>query len=189
MPRSAKKAQGRLQTYVVLLRGINVGGKTKISMSDLRTLLTGLGAEDVRTHLQSGNAVLRSRMAATRLTAAVEKAIARELSLEVTVLVRTSAQLVRVVASNPFSGKAKAPAKVHVAFLAAAPGRARVQALDPKRSEPDEFRVAGREIYLYYPNGYGRTKINNAYFEKQLGVAATTRNWNTVTKLAELANA
>src|SRR6266540_2357538 len=159
MPRSAKKAQGRLQTYVVLLRGINVGGKTKISMSDLRTLLTGLGAEDVRTHLQSGNAVL----------------------------VRTSAQLVRVVASNPFSGKAKAPAKVHVAFLAAAPGRARVQALDPKRSEPDEFRVAGREIYLYYPNGYGRTKINNAYFEKQLGVAATTRNWNTVTKLAELA--
>src|SRR6266511_6198509 len=104
MPRSAK-AQGRLQTYVVLLRGINVGGKTKISMSDLRTLLTGLGAEDVRTHLQSGNAVLRSRMAATRLTAAVEKAIARELSLEVSVLVRTRAQLVRVVASNPLDRK------------------------------------------------------------------------------------
>lgn len=188
MPRSSKK-RGRLQTYVVLLRGINVGGKTKISMSDLRTLLTELGAEDVRTHLQSGNAVLRSRMAATQLMAAVEKAIARELSLEVTVLVRTGTQLAKVVANNPFARRAKAPAKVHVAFLAAAPGRARVQALDVKRGAPDEFRVAGREIYLYYPNGYGRTKINNAYFEKQLGVAATTRNWNTVTKLAELATA
>jgi uncharacterized protein (DUF1697 family) len=76
-----------------------------------------------------------------------------------------------------------------VTFLAEKPAAGRVRDLDPERSPPDEFRVAGREVYLRCPNGYGRSKLTNAFFEKQLGVAATTRNWRTVTKLAELANA
>jgi uncharacterized protein (DUF1697 family) len=188
MPRSAK-AHGRAQTSIALLRGINVGGKKKVSMADLRALFDELEAEDVRTHLQSGNVVFKSVLRGTELIEAMEKAIARDLGLKVTVVVRTKAQLAKVVANNPFAEKAKEPAKLHVAFLAGAPSRARVRELDPAYGRPDEFRVAGREIYLYYPNGYGRTKINNAYFEKKLGVAATTRNWRTVTKLADLAGA
>jgi uncharacterized protein (DUF1697 family) len=188
MPRSAKE-QGRLQTSIALLRGINVGGKKKVSMGDLRALFDELEAEDVRTHLQSGNVVFKSVLRDTELIDRVEKAIARELGLKVTVVVRTKAQLAKVVANNPFAEKVKEQAKLHVAFLAAAPARDSVRGLDPTYGAPDEFRLAGREIYLYYPNGYGRTKINNAYFERKLGVAATTRNWNTVTKLAELANA
>jgi uncharacterized protein (DUF1697 family) len=179
----------RLQTYVVLLRGINVGGKTKVSMAELRTLCGELGAEDVRTHLQSGNVVLKSRFDPAKLTAALEKAISRDLGLPVTVVVRTKAQLQTVVKRNPFTKTSNDAKKLHVAFLAEAPTRARVRELDPDYGAPDEFRVAGREIYLYYPKGYGRTKINNAYFERKLGVAATMRNWNTVTKLAELADA
>ena len=79
--------------------------------------------------------------------------------------------------------------RLHVTFLAEKPDVARVRELDPERAEPDEFKVVGQEIYLHCPNGYGRSKLTNAYFEKKLGVAATTRNWKTVTKLAELASA
>jgi uncharacterized protein (DUF1697 family) len=184
-----RNAHRRPQTSIALLRGINVGGRTKVSMADLRALFDELEAEDVRTHLQSGNVVFKSVLRGTELIEAVEKAIARDLGLKVTVLVRTKVQLAKVVANNPFAEKANEQAKLHVAFLADAPSRARIRELDPAYGRPDEFRVAGREIYLYYPNGYGRTKINNAYFEKMLGVAATTRNWNTVTKLADLARA
>ena len=177
------------KTYVALLRGINVGGRTKIAMADLRELFAKLGAEDVTTYVQSGNVVFRSREGATKLTPTIERGIAGELGLTVTVVVRTKAQLAKVVAGNPFAGRGAAPTQVFVAFLAETPARARVRELDPARSEPDEFRVAGREIYLHYPNGYGKSKLTNAWLEKQLGVASTMRNWRTVTKLAELAGA
>lgn len=181
------KGRGSLQTYVALLRGINLGGRNRVSMSDLRTLFDALGAKDVATYVQSGNVVFKSPGKAAELVQAIEKKISRDLGLNVTVLLRTKTQLARVLAGNPFSGRE--PAKLHVTFLAATPDRRLVRGLDPTRAKPDEFRVAGREIYLHCPNGYGRSKLTNAYFEKQLGVAATTRNWKTVTKLAELAGA
>jgi uncharacterized protein (DUF1697 family) len=174
------------KTYVALLRGINLGSRNKVSMADLRALLEALGAEDVATYVQSGNAVFKSEIgSAAELGGAIEKAIRRDLGLDVSVLLRTKAQIGKVVGGNPFAEAAKDPTKVHVTFLDDAPSR--VRELEAKDFAPDEFRVAGREVYLHCPNGYGRSKLNNAYLEKQLGVAATTRNWRTVAKLAELA--
>jgi len=188
MPR-AKRAGGSQKTYVALLRGINLGGHNKVSMPDLRALFGSLGDEDAATYLRSGNVIFKGAGGPGKLTEAIEKRIRRDLGLNVTVLLRTRPQLRRVIAGNPFANNGKESTKLHVTFLAKRPDRAHVHELDPQRAEPDEFRVVGREIYLHCPNGYGRSKLTNAYFEKELGVAATTRNWRTVTKLAELAGA
>jgi uncharacterized protein (DUF1697 family) len=174
-------------TYVALLRGINLGARNKVSMSALRELLAELGAEEVRTYVQSGNAVFESGLRAAELRKAIEDAIERELDLEVKVLLRNARQLAKVLRGNPFANRD--PATLHVTFLAERPGQARVRELDPDRSPPDEFRVVGTEVYLHCPNGYGQSKLSNAYFERGLGVAATTRNWRTVNALVELADA
>jgi uncharacterized protein (DUF1697 family) len=158
-------------------------------MADLRALFSDLGAEDVTTYVQSGNVVFRSPDAAAGLVEAIEKRIRRDLGLSVSVLLRTRSQIAKVLAGNPFDGKHEDATKLHVTFLAGKPNSTRVRKLDPKQFEPDEFRVVGSEIYLLCPNGYGRSKLSNAFFEKELGVTATTRNWRTVTKLAELAGA
>jgi uncharacterized protein (DUF1697 family) len=188
MPRG-KGAGSSRKRYVALLRGINLGGRNKVSMPDLRALFAGLGAEDVATYVQSGNVIFTSADSSGNLSDAIEQRIRRDLGLTVTVLLRTQPQLAKVLARNPFAGSSRKPTTLHVTFLAEKPKRARVGELDSERAEPDEFRVVGQEIYLHCPNGYGRSKLTNAYFEKQLGVVATTRNWRTVTKLAELASA
>ena len=105
------------------------------------------------------------------------------------VLVRTSDKLKVVVAGNPFADSGREPAKLHVTFLSASPDADRADALAAKDVGADEFHVAGREVYLYCPDGYGRTKLTNAFVEKQFRVVATTRNWKTVTTLADLARA
>jgi uncharacterized protein (DUF1697 family) len=169
------------------MRGINLGRRNRVSMPELRKLFTGLGAEKVVTYVQSGNVVFESDDAPGKLVAAIERRIRRDLGLNVTVMLRTKAQLRKILAGNPFSGDVKEPTKLHVTFLAKKPTREGLRKLDPGLSAPDEFRVVGREIYLNCPKGYGRSKLSNAYFEKQLGMAATTRNWRTVTKLAALA--
>lgn len=176
-----------VSTYAALLRGINLGARNKVAMADLRALFEELGAADVATYLQSGNVVFRSAARRNELAAAVEDGLRRDLGVDVKVLLRTRKELGRVVGGNPF---AKRDAKaLHVTFLDAKPNAARVKGLDPRRSEPDEFHVVGQEVYLHCPHGYGRSKLSNAYFEKELGVPATTRNWKTVTALAELATA
>jgi uncharacterized protein (DUF1697 family) len=178
----------RKATYVALLRGINLGARNKISMVELRELFAGLGAEDVTTYVQSGNVVLKTAIPARELAGAIETEIRRDLGLDVAVLLRTPAELAALVERNPFGESPPEAKELHVTFLADRPQAARVAQLDPQRSHPDEFRVVGREVYLRCPNGYGRSKLTNAYFEKQLAVVATTRNWNTVTKLADLAS-
>jgi uncharacterized protein (DUF1697 family) len=179
---------GTPATYVALLRGINLGARNKISMTDLRELFGGLGAEDVTTYVQSGNVVFKTAIAARGLAGKLETKIKRDLGLDIAVLLRTPAELAALVEGNPFVESAREPKELHVTFLADRPQAARVARLDPQRSEPDEFRVVGRDVYLRCPNGYGRSKLTNAYFEKQLAVVATTRNWKTVTKLADLAS-
>lgn len=190
-PESGRVARwAAMTTYVALLRGVNLGARNKVSMADLRTLFESLGAEDVQTYVQSGNVVFKSRVgSAAELTGAIERRIGRELGLEISVMLRTSEQLAKIVAGNPFAASQGEGTKLHVTFLADSPERSRVRTLESVASEPDEFRVHGREVYLHTPKGYGRSKLSNAHFEKQLDVAATTRNWNTVTKLAELAGA
>ena len=121
-----------------------------------------------------------------RVAGEIERRIARDLGVTVTVLVRTADDLAQVVATNPFVRRETDPVTLHVTFLAEAPEPERVTRLETPSGEPDELALVGREVYLHCPNGYGRTKLNNAFIERRLGVAATTRNWRTVTTLCDL---
>jgi len=175
------------QRYVALLRAVNLGARNKVSMKDLRALCEGLGLEDVTTYVQSGNVVFTSPAGSeTEITAQIERELDRRLGLAVTVLVRSGEQLAEIVAANPFSDSGSPPTSLHVTFLTSEPAADGVTELATENFEPDEFEVVGREVYLHCPEGYGRSKLSNAYFERKLGVAGTTRNWRTVTTLAEL---
>jgi uncharacterized protein (DUF1697 family) len=176
-----------MKTFAALLRGINVGGKNKIAMSELKRSLSSLGLEDVVTYIQSGNVVFRSPAGdAAGLAGGVEHRIAEDFGVSITVLLRTPSELKAVARNNPFlKGKADL-SKLHVVFLSGRPAAKAAAALDPERSPPDELSVRGREIYLHLPNGAGRSKLTIDYFERQLGVAASARNWNTLIKLIAL---
>ena len=176
-----------MPTYVALLRGINLGPHKKIAMPALRELCENLGHTSVTTYIQSGNVVfVSSDRSAAAVGSALAEAIADAFGHEIAVLVRTPKQLDAVLEHNPFLGQGADPKELHVAFLADKPGAARVKELDPDRSPGDEFAVRGKEVYLRYPNGMGRSKLTNDYLERRLGTTSTVRNWNTVNKLAEL---
>ena len=173
-------------TFVALLRGINVGGKNKLPMRDLAALCTKLGCRDVRTYIQSGNVVFAAApRVATRLAADLQRGIADTFGAKVPVVVRSAAQLRAVVAGNPWLARGVAAEQLHVAFLADPPARAAVAGLDPKRSPGDAFVVAGQEVYLHLPNGVARSKLTNAWFDAQLDTVSTIRNWRTVLTLLE----
>jgi uncharacterized protein (DUF1697 family) len=175
---------------VALLRGINVGGHNRIAMASLRELLRELGYEDVRTHLQSGNAVFATDGTRPERTGReIEGRIARDLGLEVRVVVRSRDELAEVVAANPLGEVASDPARMLVTFLSEAPARELLSGLDPADFEPDVFELRGREIYVWHPEGVRATRLSNAFWERRLRVTATARNWNTVTRLLELADA
>ncbi len=175
-------------SYVALLRGINVGGRAKLSMADVRAAFVDMGFDDVSTYIQSGNVLFRSSSSPATLPLAIEQALAGAFDLAVKALLRTSAQLAKVVERNPLAAGGRDPAKLHVTFLAAKPPPARVAAIDTEAFLPDELRVREREVFLHCPTGYGRSKLNNTFFERRLGVLSTTRNWNTVTTLARLSS-
>ena len=175
-----------MAVYVALLRGINVGGHTKVSMSALRDVFAGLGHDDVTTYLQSGNVVFQATAKATALAKQIEKAITTDLGLEVSVLLRTDKELAKVAQANPFLDRAKELTHLHVTFLADKPKASLAAAVETPSGESGEFSIAGREVYLHTPGGYGRSKLTNAYFEKALGVPATSRGWKTVMALVDL---
>ncbi|MGK5677378.1 DUF1697 domain-containing protein, partial [Micromonospora sp. URMC 106] len=152
-------------------------------------LVAGLGHDDVKTYLQSGNVVFGSTVRdAEALARGIERAIADELGLSVPVLVRSGRELAAVAGGNPYADREDDPTRLLVAFLAAVPEKSAVTALTVPGGENVAFTVTGREVYLHYPDGgYGRSKFTNNYLEKQLGVVATTRNWRSVRALAEQA--
>lgn len=155
-------------------------------MSDLRGLLESLGYEDVRTHLQSGNAIFKtSRDKASTLETQIEKAIVSEIGMDVKVLVRSSRELASVVENNPFLKHEKvANQELHAAFLSSAPPPQSVSTVDRKGLLPNEFEVGDRVLYLRMPNGIAAAKMPN--WERVLGVTVTQRNWNTVSRLYDL---
>jgi uncharacterized protein (DUF1697 family) len=176
-----------VKTLVALLRGVNVAGKNRIPMSELKSLLSSLGLQDVVTYIQSGNVVFRSPGGDAHAVADdIEQRIAKDFGVDVTVLLRTPAELKSVAGSNPFLSREADLSKLYVVFLSDRPAANGVAGLDPERSAPDEFSVRGREIYLHLPNGSGRSKLTIDYFERRLVVAATARNWNTLIKLVAL---
>ena len=173
---------------MALLRAVNVGGRNRVAMAQLRELLSGLGYVDVRTHLQSGNAVFIAPdgISSEQVEAEIEGALESELGLVARVLVRTRAELERVVAENPLLDVADDRARLLVVFLSGEPDRAAVSELAPADFEPDVFALGEREIYAYYPDGVHATRLSNAFWERRLGMAATGRNWKTVTRLLEM---
>ncbi len=175
--------------FVALLRGVNVGGKAKVPMPTLRSAIEDVGATDVRTYIQSGNVVFRASDAvARRVPAAIAAAIEKKLGFRVPLVMRTAAELDDVTRNNPFLHAGADPRALHVSFLGDAPAAAKVAALDPNRSPGDKFVVRRREIFLHCPNGVGKTKLTNQYFESRLGTPSTARNWRTVLALLEMAS-
>jgi uncharacterized protein (DUF1697 family) len=170
-------------TVVGLLRGVNVGGRT-LPMAELREVVDSLGFDDVRTYIQSGN-VLFSAPRSPK-PAVLEEAIERRFGLAVDVMLRSAAELRRVIERNPFPDAERS--RLHVGFMAKKPPPKDVAALDEDAFVPERFAVVGAELYLHLPGGMGRSKLPD-YVLRRLKVPTTLRNWNTVTKLAELAGA
>ncbi len=176
-----------LNTYVALLRGINVGGKNKLMMKDLSDLFTEAGCASVQTYIQSGNVVFQApHEVADALSAQISALIAERFSPRVPVVLRTADQLAETFQSNPFLAQGLPKDALHVMFLADLASPEKVAGLDAARSALDAFFVRGREIYLHLPHGVADTKLTNAYFDARLTTVSTSRNWKTVTKLLEL---
>jgi uncharacterized protein (DUF1697 family) len=173
---------------VVLLRGINIGSRNRISMPELREALEEAGYDDVRTYLQSGNVVLTSRGAAKRVARDCERLIADRFGLEIAVVARTRAELAKVVERNPLARVAKDPKRYQVSFLEKKPTAALMRKLEAVAAPTERVVSAGREIYAWHPEGVARSKLWAALAGKDLGVTATARNWTTVTTLLELAD-
>lgn len=171
--------------YIALLRAINVSGKNKIAMADLRNVFTRHGFENVTTYLQSGNVDFQS---STKPDAGViETAIEETFGLKVPVHILSQKELKQVFTGNPFLTEEKVDAdRCYVTFLFQNPETSLIARLEVPAGETARFRSADQHIYLHCPHGYGRTKLNNQFYEKRLMVAATTRNWRTVTALVEI---
>jgi uncharacterized protein (DUF1697 family) len=172
------------KTYVALLRGINVGGKHLVPMKMLAEMFARAGCADVRTYIQSGNVVFAASPAvAKEIAGQIGKEIRKRLGHEVPVVVRSAEQFARVIEHNPFAGRKEFENAAHVLFCTDKLSTANVKRLDPQRSPGDEFVCREQEIYLWAPNGVGKTKLTNAYFDGVLGTICTGRNWRTVMKL------
>jgi len=176
-----------MKTWIALLRGINVGGNNPLPMRDLTAALRGLGLIDVRTYIQSGNAVFRSaETKAAAIAEQIAEAIHRSRRFRPHVLVLRRQDLANAVAANPFPDAEVEPKSLHLFFLAEVPRRPDVAALDQLRSGHERFVLDRRVFYLQAPEGIGRSKLA-AGAEKAIGVAATARNWRTALKVLELA--
>lgn len=166
--------------YLALLRGINVSGKNKILMKDLKTLCESLGWVNVQTYIQSGNVVFESA-AETGLAVSLSEAIEKSYGFDVPVVIRNLDEMRKILTVEAFPGSD--PAFQHVTLLENQPEQGLVDAIPAEKYLPDQFVFQNREIYLYCPGGYGNTKLNNSFFEKRLKTTATTRNRKTMTEL------
>jgi len=180
-----------MDTFISMLRGVNVGGRKKISMEALRRMVEDLGFDRVETYVQSGNVIFDSpERDASALAVRIEDRIERSLGYRVPVFIRRGDEFNRILELNPFLEKGKAdPSSLHVTFLHDIPPKSELKNLGPAADDGDAFCVQGGEIYLHCPRGYARTRLTNSFFEKRLGMPATTRNWNTVNALYRIATA
>jgi len=175
------------QTYVALLRGINVGGKHVLPMKDLAAIFNEAKCSGVRTFIQSGNVLFTaSADHCAKLPVLLAKKIEQRFGFAAPIIVRNRDEMAQVVGENPFLKHGLPEERLHVYFLADQPSAAAVKSLDPNRSAPDEFRVVGRHIYLHTPNGMGRSKLTSAYFDSKLATICTARNWATVNTLLQM---
>lgn len=176
-----------MKTCVLLLRGINVGGRGILPMKELVALLENLGARNVRTYIQSGNVVLQcTERGSSGLAGRLSRDIRAGRGFEPQVLLLDSKELERAMARNPFPDAEGDPKTLHVGFLAAAPSRPDLEKLEALKARGERFHLAGRVLYLHLPKGVGRSKLA-AGAERALGVPVTLRNWRTAETLREMA--
>lgn len=175
-----------MTVFVALLRGINVGGKHSLPMQALRDMLGSLGCEDVKTYIQSGNAVFRASNDRDQLAADIKAAIDKQFGFAPIVHLLTFAEFELVLASNPFPDAVEPPKCLHVSFLLTSPENPDLDTLEALRSPTERFELGANAFYLHAPDGIARSKLA-AKADKCLGVQTTSRNWRTVSKIAELA--
>lgn len=169
--------------WIALLRGINVGGNRKIAMADLRSALETAGFHEVRTYIQSGNAVFKHDGHQHDLVQKIQQVIAERFGFEVHVVVRSAAEWREVLQTNPFADQT---VHLHVAFLASQPQVELLNALEQTAFGEDRWEIRGNNLYLFYPNGTANAQLTHAILEKKLKVSATVRNWRTVQKLGAM---
>ncbi len=175
-----------MKTCIALLRGINVGGKNMLPMKELLAVLESLDLQNIKTYIQSGNAVFQTEAAdIAKLADTISAAIKESHGFAPQVLLLDSAALEETIKANPYPEAEAAPNTLHVAFLAAVPPKPDLDALERIRAASERFQLAGNVLYLHAPDGVGRSKLA-ASMECLLGVAVTSRNWNTVRKLKEM---
>ena len=176
-----------MNTYIALLRGINVGGHNKLPMGELTEILEGLGLQDVETYIQSGNVVFqKDDVNPSELSERIKSAINERRGFAPQVLVLSAEELEGAVEANPFPEAVDEPKRLHFYFLADAPENPDLETLENVKVESERFALEGRVFYLHAPDGIGRSKLA-ARVEKALGVAATARNWRSVRKIKEMA--
>lgn len=176
-----------METYIALFRGINVGGNHSLPMKELAAILQGLGCRDVRTYIQSGNAVFASaEQDAARLASAIGAEIKQRRGFEPDILLLTRTEFEQATAANPFPEGENEPQTLHLGFLVSAPPKPDLPGIEKLRAASEHCQLVGRVFYLHAPEGIGRSKLAAAS-EKLLGVAMTDRNWRTVQALAAMA--
>jgi len=179
-----------MKKFIALLRGINVSGQKKIKMSDLKLLFEDLGFENVKTYIQSGNVIFSSKeKSVKKLESKISLGIKNKYRFDVPVLVINPDEIEYVLKNNPFIKKKKATEKLYVTFLADIPSSEKIEKLETKNYSPEEYIIDGKFIFLFFPKGAGKAKLNNNLFENKLKLTATSRNWNTIKTLLELVNA
>lgn len=176
-----------MTAFVSLFRGINVGGRV-VKMNELKALHESSGLKDILTYIQSGNVVFTcDDMDAAQLQQQIEDSFAAKFGFCSAVMVRSAAELSEIIEQSPFQGHTdKAPNWIIVMFLAAQPEEGALEALRAAYHGPEEIVLIGKELYLYYPDGIGRSKLTNNLIEKKLKTAGTARNWNTVLQLQKM---
>ena len=180
-----------MQTFISILRSINVSGQKKILMADLKALYESLHFKEVATFIQSGNVVFKSdsKLTDVQLAQKIEKAIGAKYNFDVPVIIRSIEEWKKAISQNPFVREKNIDLKkLHITFLSEVPASENVESIKSNDYLPDQFVIIEKEIYLHTPEGYGETKLSNNFFEKKLKTKATTRNWNTINKLFEMAS-
>jgi uncharacterized protein (DUF1697 family) len=180
----------KMQTYISFLRGINMTGHNSIKMTDLSDLYKNLGFNDAVTYIQSGNVIFSNvtDLSLTDISYKIEKAILKKFNYNIPVMIRTVEEMKKLISVNPFLTEENFdPSKMAVIFLHEEPLNAQIQKVINIDYPPDKFKVIGSEIFIYCPNGFGKTKLYTNFFEKKMGVIGTGRNWKTLTTILNIA--
>jgi uncharacterized protein (DUF1697 family) len=177
-----------MNTYVAILRGINVGGKRMIKMDALKQLFTSLGFLNIETYIQSGNLFFQCKKTnEEKLAATIAKEIESVFAFDVPTIVKNVEELKQIVTNNPFTeDKKKLTEHFHVTFLATAPTKTNIDSIAKLTFGDDAFVIIDKVVYLYCPNSYSNSKLTNGFFENKLKVIATTRNWKTCNALVNI---